>query len=666
VSSVAANGRRVFFAEVADLVLEAVASVAATEPNPVDPFRGLYVSDDAALALAREPGPEHAGDRLAAAAELLGLDDRDTALLALCAAPELDARLGRLFGFLHDDLTRRLASPRLAARLLGDGDAARLDVLARLGAGGRLRRTGAVQLLDEDSGIAVADRLLKVDPVLAGHLLGGELQPADPSDRLVAPADGAGRPATVAELRGLIGPDAIPVLAVGADAPELLAAAIGRPVLVVSGRHAAAQDAACAAWLRAALAGAAPCFAVDEIDPGHREAAGSVLARLPGPVLLWAHSSAGNPLGDLSVMVVSVPPLTFAERVIAWGRLLPDADVDGVAARFRLGLGQISRAAGIARATARGKGRSRLASGDLERGAREASRTALGTLATRVEPRHGWDDLVLPGRQLEQLQQIDARLRHRDLVLSGWGFERVAGRAEGLKILFAGPSGTGKSMASSVLAAGLGLDLFRIDLAGLVSKYVGETEQNLDRLFGAAHDANAVLLFDEADALFGKRSEVKDAHDRYANIEVAYLLQRMEDHPGAVVLATNLRSNMDDAFLRRLDVVVDFPLPTVEDRERLWRHMLPDEAPVAGDVDVAELAKLFEVTGGSIRNCTVTAAFLAAADGGTITMAHVVQAVALEYRKNGRLTLEADFAHLHAHVDGGRADPALPDVARPR
>ena len=664
-SSVAADGRRVFFAEVADLVLDAVAAVAATEPNPVDPFRGLYVSDDAALALAREPGPEHAGDRLAAAAELLDLDDRDTALLALCAAPELDARLGRLFGFLHDDLTRRLASPRLAARLLGDGDAGRLDVLARLSAGGRLRRIGAVALVDEDSGIPVTDWLLKIDPALAGHLLGAELQPADPTDRLVAAADDTGRPATVAELRGLIGPDTVPVLAVGADAPELLAAALGRPVLVVSGRHAAAQDAAGAAWLRAALAGAAPCFAVDELDPVHRETAGAVLARLDAPVLLWARSAAGLPLGDLSVMVVSVPQLTFAERVTAWQRVLPEADVDGVAARFRLGLGQISRAAGIARASARGDGRASLASGDLERGAREASRTALGTLATRVEPRHGWDDLVLPSRQVEQLRQIDARLRHRDLVLSGWGFERVAGRADGLKILFAGPSGTGKSMAASVLAAGLGLDLFRIDLAGLVSKYVGETEQNLERLFAAAHDANAVLFFDEADALFGKRSEVKDAHDRYANIEVAYLLQRMEDHPGAVVLATNLRSNMDDAFLRRLDVVVDFPLPTVEDRERLWRHMLPDEAPVADDVDVAALAKLFEVTGGSIRNCTVTAAFLAAADGGTITMAHLVQAVALEYRKNGRLTLEADFAHLHAHVDGGRAEPAVPHAARP-
>jgi SpoVK/Ycf46/Vps4 family AAA+-type ATPase len=220
-------------------------------------------------------------------------------------------------------------------------------------------------------------------------------------------------------------------------------------------------------------------------------------------------------------------------------------------------------------------------------------------------------------------------------------------------------------MAASVLACGLGLDLFRIDLAGVVSKYIGETEQNLDRLFAAAHDANAIVLFDEADALFGKRSEVRDAHDRYANIEVAYLLQRMEEHPGAVVLATNLRSNMDDAFLRRLDIVMDFPSPGPRDRERMWRRMLPAAAPLAGDIDVAALAKLFELTGGSIRNCSVTAAFLAAGNGGTIHMEHLVRAVALEYRKHGRLTLEADFAHLHAQIDGAAGPRGLTATGQP-
>jgi SpoVK/Ycf46/Vps4 family AAA+-type ATPase len=201
-------------------------------------------------------------------------------------------------------------------------------------------------------------------------------------------------------------------------------------------------------------------------------------------------------------------------------------------------------------------------------------------------------------------------------------------------------------MAAGVIAGDLGLDLFRVDLATVVSKYVGETEQNLDRIFAAAEGSNAVLLFDEADALFGKRSEVKDAHDRYANIEVAYLLQRMEAYAGAVILATNLRANMDDAFLRRLDVLVEFPFPEAADRRRLWRGLVPPEAPVDGGVDLDVLADRFRLTGGSIRNCSVTAAFLAADEGSTITMQHLQRAIAQELRKHGRLTLDADFAGL--------------------
>jgi SpoVK/Ycf46/Vps4 family AAA+-type ATPase len=211
-------------------------------------------------------------------------------------------------------------------------------------------------------------------------------------------------------------------------------------------------------------------------------------------------------------------------------------------------------------------------------------------------------------------------------------------------------------MAASVIARDLGLDLFRVDLATVISKYVGETERNLDRIFSAAHGSNAVLLFDEADALFGKRSEVRDAHDRYANVEVAYLLQRMEAHPGAVVLTTNLRSNVDDAFLRRLDLLVDFPLPNPADRRRIWRRLLPAEAPLAADVDVDVLAGRFELTGGAIRNCALAAAFLAADEGADLAMRHLVHAIALELRKHGRLTLDSDFAGI-AGASAGAAAP---------
>jgi SpoVK/Ycf46/Vps4 family AAA+-type ATPase len=233
-------------------------------------------------------------------------------------------------------------------------------------------------------------------------------------------------------------------------------------------------------------------------------------------------------------------------------------------------------------------------------------------------------------------------------VLSEWGYDATVSRAQGLKVLFAGESGTGKTMAAQVLGAELGLDLFRVDLAGTVSKYIGETEKNLERIFSAADGSNAILFFDEADALFGKRSEVSDAHDRYANIEVAYLLQRMEAYPGAVILATNFRRNLDDAFIRRLDFVIDFPFPEAPDRRRIWQRMLPASAPVAGDLDLDFLATRFKLSGGAIRNCSLAAAFSAADEGSSIEMRHLVRAVAQEYAKQGRLTLEADFEHFHA------------------
>jgi SpoVK/Ycf46/Vps4 family AAA+-type ATPase len=294
----------------------------------------------------------------------------------------------------------------------------------------------------------------------------------------------------------------------------------------------------------------------------------------------------------------------------------------------------------------------------MDAGARQASSSRLGELAARLPPGYRWEDLIVPERQRELLHSISAYLRHRDRVLSDWGYEKTVARTQGLKVLFAGESGTGKTMAAQVLAAELGLEIFRVDLATTVSKYIGETEKNLDRIFGAAEGSNAILFFDEADALFGKRSEVGDSHDRYANIEVAYLLQKMEGYPGAVILATNFRRNIDDAFVRRLDFVIDFPFPEPEDRLRIWDKVLPAEAPRAEDVDLAFLSEKFKLSGGAIRNCSLAAAFQAADDDSAISMRHLVRAVAQEYGKQGRLTLEADFERFHdvIRVGGGRAN----------
>jgi SpoVK/Ycf46/Vps4 family AAA+-type ATPase len=234
-------------------------------------------------------------------------------------------------------------------------------------------------------------------------------------------------------------------------------------------------------------------------------------------------------------------------------------------------------------------------------------------------------------------------VRHRRTVLETWGFDRHLAMGKGVNALFAGTSGTGKTMAAEIIAADLGLELYKVDLSTMVSKYIGETEKNLDGIFRAAREANAILFFDEADAIFGKRSEVKDAHDRYANIEVGYLLQKMEEYDGVVILATNLRKNMDDAFIRRLHMSIDFPFPEEPDRLRIWRKVFPPDAPLAGDVDLGFCARQFKIAGGSIRNVALLAAFLAAEDDAEIGMVHVARAAKREYQKLGKLVTETDF-----------------------
>jgi SpoVK/Ycf46/Vps4 family AAA+-type ATPase len=271
---------------------------------------------------------------------------------------------------------------------------------------------------------------------------------------------------------------------------------------------------------------------------------------------------------------------------------------------------------------------------------RAQARPALANLAQRIEPRATWADLVLPASKVETLHHIAVQVRQRHTVYDEWGFAASSARGLGISALFWGPSGTGKTMAAEVLASELRLDLYRIDLSSVVSKYIGETEKNLARVFDAAEASGAVLLFDEADALFGKRSEVKDSHDRYANIEVSYLLQRMEAYRGLAILTTNQKTALDPAFLRRLRFVVQFPFPDAEEREAIWRRAFPDHAPVA-DIDCAKLARL-HATGGSIRNIALNAAFLAAEAGEPIGMRHLLDAARGEAGKRERVLTEGE------------------------
>jgi hypothetical protein len=633
-------------------IMAAVERVAASDPNPGDPFRGLYISDETALRLTQGESSSGADERLASAARALELDLLDSAVLGVCAAPELNPRFGRLYAYLQDDVTRKLPSPRLVGHLLeGDGLSA-ADVMTSFDSDGPLRRHGAIKLLG-DAQTPVAERPIKVADRLAAFLVGARMDElaAPLKMRLVPmPSHDPGREEAVATLEAMLAREShLPIVLAGPDAESLLAKATGRPLVVIDVRDMENRDVMADAALVSALEGRPIVFeGLEELDPGERaRVLRAIEQRRQRTVIATASRTAALALGDRTVLLVEATAPTFAERRQAWADLTGTEQTADVAAKFRLSIGQIVEAAEVARLAAQAKDEAVPGPAELDLGARQASSSRLGELAAQLPPGFRWDDLVLPERQRELLQSISAYLRHRDRVLSDWGYEKTVARTQGLKVLFAGESGTGKTMAAQVLAAELGLEIFRVDLATIVSKYIGETEKNLDRIFGAAEGSNAILFFDEADALFGKRSEVSDSHDRYANIEVAYLLQRMEGYAGAVILATNFRRNIDDAFVRRLDFVIDFPFPEADDRKRIWQLVLPAEAPVSEDVDVDFLATQFKLSGGAIRNCSLSAAFQAADDDGVIGMRHLIRAVAQEYGKQGRLTLEADFERFH-------------------
>lgn len=364
----------------------------------------------------------------------------------------------------------------------------------------------------------------------------------------------------------------------------------------------------------------------------------------------------------------------FKRRRICWqanlkkaGFSLNGRKLDVLAGRFRLTPGQVIEAVTVASNHARWRaGRKSVKNSssrnngqptfdDLLTAARAQSGHDLETLARKIEPIYTWDDIVLPEDTITQLQEICQWIKHRHRVLGEWGFDRKLSLGKGANALFAGPSGTGKTMAAEIIANELGLDLYKIDLAGVVSKYIGETERNLDRIFSAAENSNAILFFDEADALFGKRSEVRDSHDRYANIEISYLLQKMEEYggkngSGIAILCSNLQQNLDESFLRRLAFTVHFSFPDEISRRAIWKIIWPPETPLTEDLDLDFVADQFKLSGGNIKNIALAAAFLAAGDGGHVAMKHVLRATQREYQKMGKILAKEDLNPIHQEI----------------
>ncbi len=356
---------------------------------------------------------------------------------------------------------------------------------------------------------------------------------------------------------------------------------------------------------------------------------------------------------------VEFPYPTAVQRKAFWSdlsrgyNLAENVDLDYLSENFRFTRGQIENALSLGEniSILKGTGNDLIGKDELNSSCYSQSNRKLSALAARINTTYTMDMLVLPEEQMLQMHEICHQVRYRSLVYEKWGFEKRLALGKGLNILFSGPPGSGKTMAAEVIANEIGLEIYKIDVSQVVSKYIGETEKNLSGIFEEAETSNAILFFDEADALFGKRSEVKDAHDRYANVETGYLLQRMEEYTGMVILATNLSQNIDEAFLRRLHFNVAFPFPDREQRKLIWQGIFPATAPVDENLDMDFLSEKFILAGGNIKNIAVNAAFYAAQASCNIGIKQIMLAAKREYKKLGKIFLKSDFAPYYQLIE---------------
>jgi len=647
-----------------------------------DLYRGLAISPaDVAAAFGRVPGEPflslstRAHDlaettrspslrRLLWLQRVYRLTDFDLDVILIGLAPEIDLRYERLYAYVHDDVTRRRPSIDLALNVLCTSAGQKLQQRERFAPDGPLVRNRLIEIYPDPHHAN--------SPLLAQHYRLDEqivrlLLLDDSLDSRLAPfcemAASPGRAAPLPEpmqqqLRALTsgqaqsplrlyfhGPghcgqsEAAGVLAEALDIRVLNADLRGLPVDAASAMNEVLPLLVREAWFRGALLHLRGLDAAKSGAPVRCNALWHALTDLPVHCVIEGKDewipSADKPRG---VVTLAFAYPDMAQRTQWWRLCLRRHQLDleaeslaTLAQRYRMTYAQIEDAAAVAAATVKDPPAQALFAA-----ARAQSGHELAALAAKIEPRATWDDLVLPADETAQLHEICDRFNYRDKVLDEWGFARKLAYGLGITALFSGASGTGKTMAAEVIANALGLDLYRIDLAQVVSKYIGETEKNLDKVFTAAANANAILLFDEADALFGKRSEVRDSHDRYANLEISYLLQKMEQYQGIAILATNLADNLDPAFTRRLAFSVHFPFPDEAQRSEIWKRVFPSKMPLAKDVDLALLAQQCKLSGGNIKNIALASAFLVPATGSVMVMEHLWRTTQREFRKLGK------------------------------
>ncbi|MFL6125578.1 ATP-binding protein [Actinophytocola sp.] len=606
----------------------------------------------------RDPESEQHLRRLAAArgvtlpldalATRYGLSRTEQDALLLVAAPELDPAYERVYAYVVDNLNRRAPCVELLVTVAAEIPADRLALRRDLGRAGRLRRYGLLRAYGEAPtelaqelalGAGVFEFLLgwSGDVGVLGHdpgeVVRPELQVASPylnSERLtrLARALSAGDVDAV----GLWGcpPDS------QVDAAQALAGAAGRVLRrttadVEADLHAAAALNAIL-WLQ-----------TDEHPTDPHDA----LLRSRVPLCLTGTTPwrPARLLASRTYAELTVPTPGFRERRAMWSSAFPVLDenlLEDLAARYRMSGGELRAVAAVADTDARLSGNGHPITAHVEPAIATVTRGRNSGAVQSIIPRRGAADLVLPEAQMGQVEEIASAFRAWPRIAESWGFARRASTG-GVKALFTGEPGTGKTMSAEVVTGILGLELLKVDLSQLVSKWVGETEKNMEAVFQQAEDSHAVLLFDEADALFGKRGEVKQGTDRYANLEVGYLLQRLEASEGLIILTSNLKENIDPAFTRRFHFVIHFPRPGVPERRRLWQLAFPPEAPLAADVDVDALCRL-DMTGAAIAQAARTAALAAANAGGTaIAMRHVVRGISRQFQREARLFRPSDL-----------------------
>jgi len=622
--------------------------------------------------------------RLHVLSELYGLDPFEIDILLIGLAPEIDLRYEKLYSYLQNDVTKKKPTVDLALALFFSTTVEKIKYRAYFSPVASLRKNHLIHLIEGETkaNSSLISSFIKIDERIINFLLGFDepdlkirnfsyvIKPKRSFDDLILPVDFKNKLTSIASWykKNKFRPKLLFCGPSGSGkkiAAEAICKELGINLFIVDSNvllEGRSIDAAYLVMREALLQNSALYFqAFDTLLEGEelknsRELLIRVIKTFPGLVFLAGTVPMEFEKGLINNGFVpySFPLPSYSIRKQLWEsclkeyRLDKEVDLNALANKFKFSGGKILDAARTACSFAGEKNPSSSAISieELYKGCKVQSNQKLSSLALKVNPNYTWEDIILPKDTLEHLKEVYGFIKYKGKVHSDWGFDKKLSIGKGLNVIFSGPPGTGKTMAAEILANEMKLDLYKIDLSSLVSKYIGETEKNLKKIFEEAETSNSILFFDEADALFGKRSEVKDSHDRYANIETAYLLQKMEEHEGIVILASNFRKNMDDAFLRRLHFTVEFPLPDEKSREEIWRKTFPEETPISIDVDFVFLSK-FKLTGGNIKNIVLAASFLAAEDSEVVAMEHIIKATKREYQKIGKLFTEADFGEYY-------------------